>query len=128
MSDRRFEYCQAILSKLKNGEKHNKRTIEKLAAEFTIYNKNLVKEMTELAVVLIAREISNNSRFTNYEKYQQIVELYYQQVNLSHRTSHQHYFSNTQHRHPLVMLRAYMCIRITLNQACILNPLPAMGF
>jgi len=87
MSDRRFEYCQAILSKLKNGEKHNKRTIEKLAAEFTIYNKNLVKEMTELAVVLIAREISNNSRFTNYEKYQQIVELYYQQVNLSHRTS-----------------------------------------
>lgn len=87
MNDRRFEYCQAIRTELLKGQKHNKRSIEKLAEQFEIFNKNLVKEMTELAIALIAREISENN-YDEKTKYNKIVELYNSQVNLSHRTSH----------------------------------------
>lgn len=87
MIDKRFEYSKAIESELQKGVKHNKRTIEKLAESFDIYNKNLVKEMTELSIVNIARKISALENLSNYQKFQNIVGLYQNQVNLSHRTS-----------------------------------------
>ncbi|MBN2727824.1 MAG: hypothetical protein JXR53_01225 [Bacteroidales bacterium] len=86
MLDKRFEYCTAIERELRFGEKHNKRSIEKIAESYGLYNKNLIKEMTELAIVRLAREICEDE-IPNIEKYSQIVELYNNQVNLSHRTS-----------------------------------------
>jgi len=65
---------------------HNKRSIEKLATTFGVYDKNLVKELTELAIVRVARSLAHGVGNTR-EKFQKIVELYHSQVNLSHRTS-----------------------------------------
>ena len=67
--------------------KHNKRTVEKLASSYGIFNKNLIKEKTELAIVNIARSLANQKNKLPYDRYLDIVELYKNQVNLSHRTS-----------------------------------------
>jgi len=65
---------------------HNKRSIEKIAITFGIHDKNLVKELTELAIVRRARAIAHGHG-SNEEKFREIVKLYHSQVNLSHRTS-----------------------------------------
>ena len=80
-------YIQKVREELKSEVKYNKTSIEKLAKTYGIDNKNLVKEYTELAIVLNAREIASNNRLTTYEQYQEIVDLYENQVNLSMRTS-----------------------------------------
>ncbi len=80
-------YISRIREDLKGGRKHSKTTIESIAKSFGIANKNLVKEFTELAIILNAREIAHNSSLTTYEKYLDIVILYQSQVNLSMRTS-----------------------------------------
>jgi len=80
-------YIQQVREELKNEVKHNKTSIEKLAKTFGITNKNLVKEYTELAIVLNARQIASRESFSAYEKYNEIVALYKNQVNLSMRTS-----------------------------------------
>ncbi len=64
----------------------NKRSIEKLAAAYGITDKNLVKELTELAIVRKARAIALGAGRIA-EKYQAMLSLYKNQVNLSHRTS-----------------------------------------
>lgn len=80
-------YISKVREELKAGLRHSKTTIESLAKGFGITNKNLVKEFTELAIVLNAREIAHDSSLTTYEKYLDIVALYQSQVNLSMRTS-----------------------------------------
>lgn len=80
------QYVAAITNDLLQGKKHNKPAVEKIAASFGITNKNHVKELTELAIVNIARNIAHQP-ITVHERYNQIVNLYNTQVNLSHRTS-----------------------------------------
>ncbi|WP_291860551.1 hypothetical protein [Marinilabilia sp.] len=80
-------YISKIRAELRAGIRHSKTTIESLAKSFGITNKNLVKEFTELAIVLNAREIAHSSSLSTYEKYLDIVALYQSQVNLSMRTS-----------------------------------------
>lgn len=80
-------YILKIRAELKQGIRYSKTTIESLAKGYGITNKNLVKEFTELAIVLNAREIAHDSSLTTYEKYLDIVALYQSQVNLSMRTS-----------------------------------------
>ena len=80
-------YISKFQSELKQGIRHTKTSIENLAKGFGITNKNLVKEYTELAIVLNARNIAHDKSLTTYEKYQDIVALYQSQVNLSMRTS-----------------------------------------
>ncbi len=80
-------YISRIREDLRYGHKYSKTTIESIAKGYGITNKNLVKEYTELAIVLNAREIANNHSLTTYEKYLDIVALYKSQVNLSMRTS-----------------------------------------
>jgi hypothetical protein len=80
-------YILRIRKDLQQGIGHNKKTIESIAKGFGITNKNLVKEYTELAIVLNAREIAHDSSLSTYEKYLDIVALYQSQVNLSMRTS-----------------------------------------
>jgi len=77
---------EAIEYDLKNKFKHNKRTVERLANSYGITNKNFIKELTEFAIVKIARGYANEGT-DRYDNYQKIVELYKNQVNLSHRTS-----------------------------------------
>jgi predicted RNA methylase len=80
------QFVQAVLSALQKNTKYNKRSIEKLAAQFSITDKTEIKEFTELAIVLSAKSIAQFAA-TNEEKFDQIVNLYHNQVNLSHRTS-----------------------------------------
>lgn len=83
-----LNYVEAIETDLLQSKKHSKPSVEKLAKSFGISNKNLIKELTELAIVRISRQIAQNKSLTVREQFDQIVLLYNSQVNLSHRTSH----------------------------------------
>lgn len=76
----------AVEAELMLKRKHNKTSIEKLAASYGITDKTKVKEFTELAIVKQARKIARGNGILK-ERYEQIVALYHSQVNLSHRTS-----------------------------------------
>ena len=78
-------FVQTILNALQK-EKLNKRKAESIALKHGITDKTLIKEFIELAIVLKAGEIANNS-LTISEKFTEIVNLYQNQVSLSHRTS-----------------------------------------
>jgi len=81
-------FVQKIENDLIQEIKHNKVSIEKIASGFAIYNKNLIKELTELAIVRISRSIAHTyDGLSNYDKFQKIVDLYKNQANLSQRTS-----------------------------------------
>ncbi|TXJ28227.1 MAG: hypothetical protein E6Q24_05455 [Chitinophagaceae bacterium] len=79
-------FVTKVISDLAGKVLHNKLSIEKLATAYGITNKTEVKELTELAIVNRARELAHNPG-TIRERFEKIVELYYSQVNLSHRTS-----------------------------------------
>ena len=79
-------FVASIQQDLTEGLKHNKTSVEKLAASYGILDKTEVKELTELAIVKRAREIVAASQ-SRHDAFLQIVELYNNQVNLSHRTS-----------------------------------------
>ena len=80
-------YISKIQDDLRNNVRHTKTSIENLGKKYGIENKNLVKEFTELAIVLNARDIAQDTSLTTHEKYLDIVTLYQSQVNLSMRTS-----------------------------------------
>lgn len=79
-------FVNKVKQDLVNQVKHDKRSIEKLAASFNIVDKTQVKEFTELAIVNRARELAHLP-LSIQERYDKIVDLYKHQVNLSHRTS-----------------------------------------
>ena len=81
------KFVHHVREDLRTGVRHTKTSIEKIAVSYGITDKTEVKEYTELAVVLKARNIALSSLSVE-EKYWKIVDLYEQQVNLSHRTSH----------------------------------------
>lgn len=86
MADNLREFVSFVEKDLRIGYKHNKRSIEALAYSLKISDKTEIKELTELAIVNIAREIAQGVG-TVEEKYEKIVELYNNQMILSHRTS-----------------------------------------
>ncbi len=79
-------FLQHISRQLDAGVKHNKKSIERIAASYQITDKTQVKEFTELAIVLKARAFAHLEE-SIADRYFRIVGLYKQQVNLSHRTS-----------------------------------------
>ena len=84
LSDQEINFVNDVLSDLKTGRKLNKISLEKKAAEYGIRIQNLVKELTELAIVTRAREIVQQYGSGAFDY---IVSLYELQPNLSHRTS-----------------------------------------
>lgn len=85
-ADPQTAFTDAVFNELVDKKKHDKRSLEKLAASLGITNKTQVKELTELAIVKRARELAHLPG-TIRERFDTIVELYHTQVNLSHRTS-----------------------------------------
>lgn len=79
-------FVNAVTKALEEHKPHNKTSIEKLAASFGIKDKTAVKELTELAIVKRARHLAHEEG-TILQRFQNIVDLYNTQVNLSHRTS-----------------------------------------
>lgn len=80
------EFVGFVEKDLRLGYQHNKISIENLARSLKISDKTEIKELTELAIVNVGREIaSGNDPIA--DKFERIVKLYQDQVNLSHRTS-----------------------------------------
>ena len=104
LSQDHLRYVSAVETLLRENTSGNKRSVEKLAATFGITNQNLVKELTELAIVLVAREIAHDEKHTILQRYQRIVDLYNHQVNLSHRTSHSMIFQQYSTPAPIAFL------------------------
>lgn len=80
------EFVGFVEKDLRMGYQHNKRSIENLARSLQINDKTEIKELTELAIVNIGREIALGTGSIS-EKFERIVKLYHDQVTLSHRTS-----------------------------------------
>ncbi|OSZ81929.1 hypothetical protein CAP35_01265 [Chitinophagaceae bacterium IBVUCB1] len=80
-------YVQTVEQDLQQRSKQNKRSLAIRAAEMGIADQHTVKELTELAIVNTAREIAQIPGRTVAEKFNRLVELYHDQVNLSHRSS-----------------------------------------
>lgn len=79
-------FLQHLRREMDSGARHNKKSIEKIAASYGIKDKTRVKEFTELAIVIKARELAHLNESIE-SRYFKIVDLYKSQVNLSHRTS-----------------------------------------
>ncbi|MFY7939202.1 MAG: hypothetical protein ACOVOQ_17625 [Flavobacterium sp.] len=84
--DNSLQYVEAIEKRLKEGQKDNKISSQKLASQFGITNQSEVKELTELAIVRTAREYAH-ANTSVLDRYLSIVNLYKNQVRLNHRTS-----------------------------------------
>jgi len=80
------QFLQHVRNELDAKHRHNRKSIERIAASFEITDKSEVKEYTEFAIVLKARNIAL-SDLQLETKYESIVDLYQSQVNISHRTS-----------------------------------------
>ena len=84
-----LQYVTAIETDLEAEKSHNKRSVEKIAAHLGITNQNIIKELTELAIVRAARRLATIPELITIEqRFKKIVELYKNQATLSHRTSH----------------------------------------
>lgn len=82
----RKHFLHHIRNQLRVKNQLNKRSIERIGASYGLLDKSVIKECTELAVALNAKNIALSFKPIEI-KYQRIVELYQSQVNLSHRTS-----------------------------------------
>lgn len=87
LPDYALPFINALKDRIERGIKDNKISLEKLAATFKITDKTVVKELIELTIVDLARSIASQHHLSITERYKQIVRLYENQVNLSHRTS-----------------------------------------
>lgn len=87
MEKRHREFVKDMVSKIMSKEKMNKRTVEKHASSFDISDPNVVKELTELSIVKVAGYLGREKGKDIKDKFAKIVDLYENQVNLSHRTS-----------------------------------------
>ncbi|MBA2611301.1 MAG: strawberry notch C-terminal domain-containing protein [Bacteroidetes bacterium] len=81
-----LEFVNFMTKDLRMSYKHNKRSVEALAHSLKIEDKTEIKELTELAIVNIGREIAQGEG-TVEDKFERIVRLYNNQMILSHRTS-----------------------------------------
>lgn len=88
MDKKRQLFVQKVKKSLLNAsvKAYTKTSIEKIAAADGITDKNEVKELTELAIVSVARYYAHTKGSVR-ERFDKIVDLYWRQVNLSHRTS-----------------------------------------
>lgn len=80
-------FVQTLLKGFANNQKYDKRSLEKLGKSLGITNITIVKELTEYAIVQYVRQIAAQPNLSDREKYDLIVEFYYEQPNLSLRTS-----------------------------------------
>ena len=81
------KFVDKLISDTGNNVSYNKIKLEKLAKQYGIQEQNLAKELAELSISFVARIYAHDEKLTPKERYEKIVKLYENQVNLSHRTS-----------------------------------------
>lgn len=83
------KFYRHLVKEISKGTRYNKRTLEKEGEQFGITDKTWIKELSELAIVTIARErIAANQDKGIKATFQSLVDLYNLQHTLSLRTSH----------------------------------------
>jgi hypothetical protein len=103
------QFVLTVFDDLINRVKRNKKWYEKIARQHHIEDKNQVKELTELAISLRARELAQQPFTSDFARYRDIVELYENQVNLSHRTSQSILFQQYSTPAPVSYLAGLFC-------------------
>ena len=87
LSNAQKKYLEAITYDFIARKKHNKTSYEKLAQQSGINSQTQTKELTELALVNIARQYAHTPGLSISERYFKIVDFYKFQPNISLRTS-----------------------------------------
>ncbi|MBR8534437.1 hypothetical protein KDU71_02610 [Carboxylicivirga sediminis] len=83
------QFYKHLVKEISAGTRYNKRSLEKEGERFGIVDKTWIKELSELAIVTIARHrIANNQDKGIKATFDALVDLYNTQHNLSLRTSH----------------------------------------
>lgn len=80
------QFVSIVENELLQGQKQHRSALQRLASQYGINDKTQLKELTELAIVKACRKIALNEN-SNRQKFNLIVQLYQNQVILSHRTS-----------------------------------------
>lgn len=118
-------YYQTMVNHLRKGDQLNRPQTEKLANGFGIKDRTLIKELTELAIVIRAREIALGDG-TSFDKYKSIVELYKNQTNLSFRTSQSILLQQYSTPAPIGYLMGLFC-GITTHDKSVFEPSAGNG-
>ncbi|MDQ3110515.1 MAG: strawberry notch family protein [Bacteroidota bacterium] len=87
LAENHKKFVDMVFEDISKGVTRNKLYYERIATQLEITDKNLVKELTELAIVKRARKLAHVEYLTDRQRFDEIVKLYEKQVNLSHRTS-----------------------------------------
>ncbi|MBS1773926.1 MAG: strawberry notch family protein [Bacteroidetes bacterium] len=114
--DKQADYIASVEYDLEHHSKQTKSSLERRAAQLHIHDQNTVKELTELAIVNVARRIALQSGVSIEEKYERLVHLYHEQVNLSHRTSQSILLQQYSTPAPIGYLMGVFCGIDTLQQ------------
>lgn len=92
LPEKENKFYQSVKESLANGAELNNPYLDKLAVKYELTdkadnpNKALIKELTELAICNTSRELASHSASID-ARFRSIVDLYYRQPNISHRTS-----------------------------------------
>lgn len=103
------ELAKWVETSLANGISQSRMAIEKEAARLGITDKTIVKELTELAIVRVARGIALNQNQSQEQRFRSIVELYQRQANLSFRTSQSILLQQYSTPAPIALLAGIFC-------------------
>lgn len=79
------EFVEFVVNDLEKKNVRSRLYYENIATDFEITDKNLINELTELAVTICARELAHQEK-TYRNRYDELLSLYNSQVNLFHST------------------------------------------
>lgn len=102
-------FVNYVEAELLKKAKHNKVSMTKKANDFGIENPNTIKNLVELAIANVARQYAHQNNKSIEEKYNNIVELYYTQMNLAHRTSESILLQQYSTPAPIAFLMGVFC-------------------
>jgi hypothetical protein len=103
------KFVQRLQSDFQNQVKHNKNSLERIAKEIGVEKSIEIKELTELAIVNVARSLANDLSVSEKQRYENIVELYKIQPNSSLRTSESMLFQQYSTPVPIAYLMGKYC-------------------
>ncbi len=120
-------FVEKVAQDLAASVRHDNRSIAKIAATYGIHSGRLVKELTELAIVNVARKYAHQPGAGTYERYLSIVELYNTQINLTYRDSETYLLQQYSTPAPVAFLMGIYCAIDRLSQTGGLMYEPSAG-
>ena len=102
-------FVEKVSQDLAASVRHDNRSIAKIAEGFGITSGRLVKELTELAIVGVARKYAHQPGAGTYERYLSIVGLYNTQINLTYRDSETYLLQQYSTPAPVAFLMGMYC-------------------